>query len=482
MRRLSFLLVVVAAAGCKKSREDTCDELAKLGIAVADELGKQLSDGKSKSLGADPEVKAKMAELKAQCMTWPEEVFECMRANDETSPKCVEAMSKVTGTVSTDVGAAPAGPPIVASATLGEPGWDGLPVVLAADGTLTAAPKEAIVAVAATGTQRWRAPIEHDGWLLALPDGAILTGDREAHALVALDRTTGEVMWRAAIPPSADEYADRTTEGAVRAGGRTFVAIADGRFLRVDPAACAKPAQKGCLELAFALPDETFDKPDLLALGDDIVLGESNAIRRITTKGKVVAWVHVRDSLGGIAVAGGSRLAAVIDDELVLLDLARCPGAAAVLPRKRGRMYIRGEGDCDHCVAPPDGCVVARSELSDLDAQAPMVLRDGSIAASNWDGPARVAPNGNKHWLTEVDAVGPMREVGDAIVFVSRGDDDQPPRVVALATATGKATWTRPLVGIKSSEISSTTDTIVETAGPWLVAGAKGSVSWMKAR
>jgi hypothetical protein len=48
------------------------------------------------------------------------------------------------------------------------------------------------------------------------------------------------------------------------------------------------------------------------------------------------------------------------------------------------------------------------------------------------EGQARVAPNGNKHWVSEVVAVGPMRELGDNVLFVSRDDDGKPARVVAL--------------------------------------------------
>jgi len=110
------------------------------------------------------------------------------------------------------------------------------------------------------------------------------------------------------------------------------------------------------------------------------------------------------------------------------------------------------------------------------------VLRDGSVMVSNFDGPVRAAINGNKHWASEADSVGPIREAGDVVVFVSRDDDEKPARLVALDTATGKAKWMRPLDGIRSSEISSTTDPIVETVGPWIVAGAKGDVKWIKRR
>lgn len=478
--RVASFVLVFAACG-KPDRKQTCDELARVAVTLADEVGKRL--GGTSSASADPEIQQKLAEFRAQCMAWPEEVFECMRKNDETSPKCREAMTHVTGVVATDVAKAPPGPAIVATANLGEAGWDGIPTALASDGTLTAAPDGAIVAVAATGAERWRVELDHRRWFLALPDGAILATDRTKHELVALDPATGAERWRVAIPiaEGGDEYDDRSAEGAVRAGDHTLVVLADGRFLRVDPAACAK-RKPHCLALAFALADETFDRPELAAIGDDLVIAESSGIRRFTAGGELVASIHVRDSLGGIAIAANGRLAATIDDELVVFDLARCPRSPVALPRKRGRMYIRGEGECAGCEAPPVGCLVARSELSDVDAIAPAVLRDGSLAVTNFDGPARAAATGAKLWVSEVDAVGPIREVGDHLVFVSRGEDGEPARVVALAAASGKAVWSRPLPEVPSRDISYSSDPIVETAGPWLVAGAKGRVAWMKIR
>jgi PQQ-like domain len=477
MRRFA-LVALILVAGCKKSKETQCDELAKLGVAFANEMGKQLG-GKS-GMGDDPEIKQKMAELKQQCMTWPDEVFECMRNNDETSPKCVEAMSHVSGHVANDLAKAPSGPPVVGSVALGEATWDGLPVSLAADGTLVAAPKDAIVAFGPDGNEQWRAAIQHDHWLL-VGDGLVLAGDREAHALVALG-TDGVEKWRAPIP-AIDEDSDRTTEGAVKIGGKIYVPLADGRFLCVDPAACAKPKQKGCIEPAFALADETVDNPQLAAIGDDILIAESNAIRRISTTGAVLGNVHVRDDLGGVAVTG-ERVAAVMDDELVLWNFAACTGPSPIaLRRKQGRMYMRGEGECEgECIAPPAGCLLARSELSDVDSLAPTVLNDATVVISNFDGPARSNVDGKKQWASEVDSIGPIREAGDTIVFVSRGEDAQAPRIVALDTQTGKAKWMTPLPGTKSTDLTSTTDVLVEVAGPWLVAIAKGHASWIKAR
>jgi hypothetical protein len=108
----------------------------------------------------------------------------------------------------------------------------------------------------------------------------------------------------------------------------------------------------------------------------------------------------------------------------------------------------------------------------------PLVLADGSLAVQA-DGPGRVGADGTKKWVTEVDIVGPMRQVGDALVFFSRDDETKPAKAVALDLATGKARWQRVLTGV-SSDVSFQTEPIVETAGPWLVVGAKGQVAWMK--
>lgn len=471
MRRLAVLLLILAS--CKKSREDTCDQLAKMGTAFANELGKRTSG--DRDLGENAEIKAKMAELKAECMKWPDEVFDCMRDDDDTSPKCKAAMQHVTGLVSSELTSAPAGPAVVATAMIGETTWDGLPLSLAADGTVIAAVSDSIVAYAATGTALWRVAMPNDRWLLVEGD-LVLTGSK--HDIVALDVATGQTKWRAAVPQN-DEYSSASSEGGVRVGAAAYVAIDDGRVLRVDPAACKTKAQTGCVQLAFQLENETFDNPRMIALGEDIVLAESTAIRRLSTSGEVLGHIHVRDSLGGATPAGDRRVAAIFDDELVQIDFATCGASPVELRRKNGRMYIRGEGDCADCRLPPEGCV-SRAAFSDVDSIAPTVLRDGSLVASNFDGPFRSTASGAKQWASEVDSVGPLREIGDAIVFLSRDEDDKPLRVAALETATGKAKWSSPIAGWSSKDLMSSSDATVEVNGSWLVVGLKGRLAWLK--
>jgi outer membrane protein assembly factor BamB len=477
MRRFA-LLSILLIAGCKKSKEAQCDELAKMGIAIADGLGKQLG-AKDSNIGADPEIKAKMAELKQQCMTWPDEVFECMRANDETSPKCREAMQHVTGVVETDSASLSDGPKIVASAKLGDVDSDGLATSLSADGTLVAATKKWITSVDATGTERWRKELDNAGWLVTLGDGSLLVGDRDAKEIVALDPKTGDPRWRAPTPDASDEYSSASMEAAVRAGANAVVALSDGRFLRVDPAACAKKA-KDCVKVAFELADESLYSPELLAIGDDIVVGENELIRRFSPTGEVRAHIALRDTIGGMALIEGTRVAITMDDELVLWDLDRCSTSPVVLSRKRGRMYMKGEGDCADCSPPPAGCLAKRVELDDVESDQPVVMKDGSVVVTNFDGPALVGTNGVKRWNARIDTIGAIRQVGGALVFVSRDEtESKPPRVTAIDAATGKGKWKRAFTA-GDSDISYRTQAFVETAGPWVVAGAKGNVVWLE--
>ena len=482
MHRLWLVVCLVGAVGCKKSKQAQCDELAQMTIVIADELSKQLGGKSKKSFGSDPELEKKLVEFKAECMKWPDEVFECIRENDDTSPKCVEALAVMEGVVATDLAKAPNGPPIVASADLRIPDdeWDGLGVELDNDGTLFATNEAWVTAVDATGTERWRTPLDNQGWLLAV-DGSLLVGGSSTPELVSLDRKTGAVRWRVAIPIVDDgsEYDERRPEAAARFGSKAIVVLSDGRFLRVDPAACATKQQKGCLQVAFAIPDETLHEPQLVERGGYLALGHGERVRVFDETGTLLATIHARDTLGGLAFASPTRLAVTMDDELVLFDIERCRSKPVVLPRKQGRLYVKGDGECDDCVHPAANCVVARSELSDVESDPPVVLADGSMMVMNLDGPARAAVNGNKHWNTRVEAVGPIRKIDGAVVFVSPGRGDQKAKLVALDVQTGKARWVRAL-DIASRDISYVSDPLVETKGSWLVAGAKGRLSWIK--
>jgi hypothetical protein len=485
-------LAGVAAGGCKKSRADRCAELRQQMVAIADMIAKNMGADVSAEERAELEQEAR--ETEQQCLTWPPEVLECMEpgANPE-SAKCRNAMATMNGHVAAGLDEAPAGPPVARTAKLAEPPvFRNYHVHIAADGAVITLEKEAISSIAADGTPRWRVELGRVEWMLVSAAGdLILTGDSEGEgrgALIALDAATGAEAWRA-MPPTpaeADPYTERQIEAATRLGDKVVIALADARFFAADLAACAKkPDGPACLAPMFTLTDEDLDDPDLIALGDDLVLGESELIRRLSATGAPRAAIVVRDSYGGIAAAGGDRLAAVIDDELVVLDLAACAGPKAVaLPRDPDRMHVRGEGDCDDCIPPPTGCLVGRPDLGDVDSGDPVVLRDGSIVVGVDAGVARVSRDGVKEWISEVPMVSSILEVGDHLVGLASGVGDEledaPSYAVGVSPATGKVAWRTKLDTVLVSFITSGDDMVAAAAGPWIVLGYKGSIAWLK--
>jgi len=479
---LSF--AALALGGCKsESRASTCRTLRDQTVMVADQMSKALNAPMSSSDRA--EIDAKARQLEQDCLKWPPEVLACMRPGaDPDSAKCREALATASGKVHADVDHAPDGPAVVATAQLPEaPVFAGYHAQLAADGGLVTLGRDALTAYAADGAQRWRAPFESLDWMLVLDDGTVLTADRTKDDLIAVALATGAEAWRVTPPkPADDEFIESGVEGATRLGDRVVIALADARFYRIDAKACAKRGA-ACLELMFTLTDETLDDPALSTIGGDLVLGESNAIRRLSPAGKTLASIHVRDSFGGVAALAGDRLAAVLDDELVILDLAACGPTKVALPRKRGRMYTRGEGECDACTAPPPGCVVARPDLGDVDAVAPVALKDGSVLVTIDEGVARIGADGAQIWKSEAPVFGHLREVGGVVVGLASGVgddlDEAPARVVALDVATGKVAWRRALA-VEAGFIVSSDDVVVEATPPWLVVGYKGAVSWLR--
>jgi outer membrane protein assembly factor BamB len=487
------LALALAAGGCKKpSRAERCAELRRQMIAIADMIAKNM--GGEVTAQERAELEAEARDTEKQCLTWPPEVLECMEPGaDPESEKCKNAAAAMSGHVASGLDEAPAGPPVARTAKIADPPvFRDYHVAVAPDGAIITLEKEAISSIAADGTPRWRAELGRVEWMLLSAAGdLVLTGDSEGEgrgALIALSAATGAEAWRATPPTPADvdPYTERQIEAATRLGDKVVLALADGRFFAADLAACAKkPDAPACLQPMFTLTDETLDDPDLIAFGDDLVLGESELIRRLSATGAPRAAIFVRDSYGGIAAAGGDRLAAVIDDELVVLDLAACGGPKAVaLPRKPGRMHVRGEGDCDDCARPPTGCVVGRPELGDVDAGNPVVLRDGSIAVGVDAGLARVTRDGVKEWISEVPVVSTVLEAGEHLVGLASGVgddlDEAPAYAVGLAPATGKVAWRTKLDTVLVSFITSGDDIVAAAGGPWIVLGYKGSIAWLK--
>ncbi|MEZ4401433.1 MAG: PQQ-binding-like beta-propeller repeat protein [Kofleriaceae bacterium] len=488
--RMIVAVALVAAVGCRgrgggDGRAATCERLARQSAGMIDGLGRSLGGA---TAADDPDVQAKVADLRTRCLAWPADVFACMRPGaDPGSPRCQAALATVTGVVAAGADAVPDGPPVAATATLGRaPTFGGYQAVVTDDGTLITLEAEQVAAWTAAGAPGWRVPLAHAAWMQRLTDGSLAVGVIGPDAVVALDPATGAERWRALMPAPPDDDSGASAQAAVEIGPRLLVGLADARFVWIDPRACrAGAASPGCVAPAAALPDETLDTPTLLAApgGDGVVLGEAEQVRLLTLTGATLAAIHVRDTFGGVAVTG-TRVAVTLDDELVLFDLSACAAAApVVLPRKSGRLYLRGDGECDACVVPPRGCVVARVELDGVDAAPPRLLADGSVVVTLDDGLARVTAAGARRWVSDVAAFGPVVEVGDELIVLAAtvGDDlaAAPVRVVGLDAATGKARWKRAL-SVTAPMVVSLDDATVAAAGGWIVAGYQAGVAWLR--
>jgi hypothetical protein len=377
-------------------------------------------------------------------------------------------------------------PQIVASATLTDaPFLGGVRPQLRANGNLAVLEKNAIAAFDPTGKNLWRQPVQHQEWLLTLPDGTLLVTDTPRHELIGLDPDTGLDRFRVPVPKASDnedDYSNRSVEGAAITPDGVLLALADARFFRMNPAACL--AKAPCLTLHMHLPNETINDPSLHPLpGGDLLLGESELFRQLSPTGQARASFHVRTSSADLTPLPPGRIAASMDDDLVLFDLAKCAGDKTIeLPRKAGQLYVRGEGECEDCRPAPPGCVIARPNIGDVDATAPLLLKDGTLIVGNDEGVVRLAADGNLLWKSEVGIYGkPLELEGEIIGIASRPGEELGKSqgvVVAIDVATGKERWSRELP-VQAGLIISTDATVLAVAGHWLVAGYETSVSWL---
>jgi outer membrane protein assembly factor BamB len=388
-------------------------------------------------------------------------------------------------------------PVVGATATIGKPPFlGGHHPVLSSDGGLVILESEALVSLDVNGKTRWeRRPFKHDGFLVPLADGSVVLSDHEKHDLIAVDPATGADRWRVPVP--RDSEGETTTAEAAIAidkGATVVVALADARIIKINPALCPT-AKQGCISPYFTLKNETLSSPNLVALPNgDLIVGESEVIRQFSPSGEARTAFHLRSGSAHPTALGTNGLAVLMDEDLMVFgNLEQCkisePKKPIAFPRKTGSLYIKGEGDCAECVTPPSGCLSARPKLGgDLDSAAPLVLSgDQSIVVSTENGLTRLARDGKVLWQTKKDAVPsigtPIEVGGKEIVAVASGVGDdlaaKPLRVVGLSIETGEVRWT---VETKSpaGAIVSTDEVLLAANGPWLVAGYKTSVTWIR--
>ncbi len=378
--------------------------------------------------------------------------------------------------------AAAEGPPIVATGKLGDaPALStARRTFLAADGSVVAIEKDAVASYDAKGTPRWKRPMRPSEWVVTLPDGSVMVNDREPNDVVALDPSTGADRWRVRIPTVPDGMAERA-EAATRLGEGAMIGLEDARFFRVDPPRCAEPEKTGCLALAFALEDERLTVAYLAATASgDLLLRESGALRILSPTGEVRASIHVREGSPDVAMTESGRLAVTMDEELVLWDAKRCAGRSPVeIPRRPNKLYVKGEGECDGCRPPPPGCLVARPKLGDV-RSAPVVLADGSvIVATDDEGVVKLAPDGATLWKKKVGVFGELHLAGGEVLALAEGEKEGTTRIVGIDPSKGDVRWSRALPAEVGTIIWGT-DAVLDANGPWILAGYKSNVAWLR--
>lgn len=422
-------------------------------------------------------------ELLEKCMQWPDDVIDCLGLFGVLKSGCDEKLAGVLGVAEPGLAAdIPAGPAQAWRLTLPEK-----PTALAvlADGTVVAIVDRQLLA-ARTGALAWQALENLRGWLVVTGDTILVaTTDR----IVAVDPAAGHQRWSVALPPiaGAEEYdAAAKAEIATLAADGLWIGDSEARFFRVNPDHCARSSPTrtaaGCLTPAGALVDETLDSDARLTIdAGRRALHEFGVVRMFDEQWTTTLTARARDYLGAAAL-GPAGLALVVDEDVVLLDPARCtdrPFAPSGWPQP-GQLYIRGSDECSDCVAPPPGCRLWRMFVEGVANEVP-VLGDDGLVVVNAGQHTLALRDGAEVWRTVTAGGGRLVRAGDGVIGVSTGlGEDTWLGLFELDLADGAHRWRVPLgLEIPESSYYSGDITLTHDDG-WIVAGYRESIAVFK--
>lgn len=473
-------------------RRERCESLAREsaqlarlgGAAVVVALGgagdAQATEKAGESLTAASEQAAR--EVVARCMTWPDDVIDCLGLFGALDDECEDKLAAALGVaVSRPPKDLPAGPAPAWSLALDEAPAQ---LLIARDGTLLARVDRRLVAVR-DGAIAWRLADEADAIEALLleetdaPAVLVARGDRLASVAVA----DGRERWSVALPPHPDEFETATARTVARDPGDASYLVGDSaaRFYRLRPGRCAakKPA-KSCLTPAGRLDDEVFEEEARLVLTDDgrRLLREPGLFRIFDAEWRAQLDARAHDGLG-TAVLTPDGVVALIDSDVVALDPARCgsePFAPSAWPQP-GRLHSRELDLCPECAAPPSGCRRWRVYVDDLDDERPALLESGAVVVQA-EGVTLALADGRTLWKTTTGGAGPLLRLGDLVYGVSTGlEEDDPIAVFALSAADGAHRWRTPLPDLRVDSFYSLDEIVLAHGGGWLVAGYRGKLA-----
>jgi hypothetical protein len=473
------VLIAVLAVGCsgkKDARKSTAAEASKAEICA--ELTQQQRRVARAFAGEDAdqleaELAPAMREFETGCLTWPDEVFDCIRRRDE-GPVCQAAIDKAMGKGDA-MEKAPPGPRPAWTFRLPRPPQPDHAVALGEGGVVFAAAEATLWAIK-DGAVLWERTLEENVRGLRVDDAGALWVLWRSNRLLRLDPATGKDQGGAEVP-LVGEYPPngKLVAWAGGPGGVWVVMADDGRFFELAG---------GKLRPAGKLVDEELDSDAELVVAYDGTryLIEYGTLRAFSPKLEPLWSIKGYDFWAGVSPASGRRLVATVDDEVILLAVDACRADQPLrLRRAAGERGPDDGEECADCADVPAGCVAARARRRDADHVAPALAGETALVAADGELRTLALTDLREQGKLPIAASGRVlvRPDGRRFVLCSEpGPEDDLDWKVAVCAfgADGAPAWRAPL-GMRGKAIFSVDDLHLAWRGGFLLAGYEGEVA-----
>ncbi len=528
MRGLGSVIVMgmVLASACKKNppepaRDDSpqakqrraCDRFATETAQTAALAGQMLvtaldeapmgAEADRSRAGIRNEARKAKTQLFDKCMTWPQDVLDCLPPLGILKSGCEEKLLAAMDGAQAAPTDIPAGPKPAWTVTL-----DGTVHSLAVtdDGSVLASTPsgDRTVHGIRNGAIAWQKWDHSTPWLVHAPGPTPTWLTGVDNRLVAFDPATGEERWSAVLPAlryddgdpddvdETDELDGLATYPSVRLvardGDAWVVGDAEARFFRVNPADCAKSSAtpggqakaSSCVVPDGNLTDEYLDSDAQLWLdgNGNRYLWEDRMLRAFASDWRLLMTVEAHESLEHV-VMFEDRLVLVIDQEVVELDPTQCRGSGTFgvsdWPHP-GTMVFEGSDECSHCQRPPPGCRRSHVDVDTMGTQTPGLSSDGAVVVHT-DGYTQALAGGASRWKVVTRGMGPLVAAGDHLFGAgdSLRDEDGPVGLFELSPADGTMRWRSPLPATGDTSYYSDDIRLAHAPG-WLVASFESTV------
>lgn len=503
LRRLVVVSCLLGTGACKDApptpaaeltpqarQQQECErfatDMARTGLIAGQVLVTALDDDPASAERGRAEMKQGAQQMRRElydrCMTWPEDVMQCLPPLGTLKDGCEEKVLAAMEGATPPPKDVPPGP---------APAWRvALPsqpqhVAMSLDGTALVVTSEGLLGVR-DGAIAWRKEGRYGAWLVPLPGEPTTWVAGVEDRVVGLDPADGRERWQARLPPVESEPVDGldglvekpyVRHAAWHADG-LLVGDAQARLLRVDPARCAASEatpratrEDACVTVEGRLPDEVLEEEARLLVDAKgrRYLWESGVVRALSDDWRTLMTARAHDTLSHVTV-DGERLVLLVDDEVVELDPTQCRDQAPFAPSQwpqPGVMFVRDADECSDCEAPPPGCRRSRVFLDGLTPEAPALTRDGAVVVHH-DGYTLALHDGAPRWKASTSGSGPLVSDGSRVLGFSTGlREGDPPGVIELGASDGALRWLTPLP-VEVGDLYFGSDIHLALGGPWL--------------